>query len=172
MKKSILIICILGFIVLENFAQSVLTNDERKSIKESVEQKSKEFWKLFTQDYNEQNLNRLMDFYVDTDDEVWMGKPAIETGESEIIYTKDELKEALSLPFKNRHSTPTKTIENYFAVISNDVVIEILTHEYYVIANNGYRGPDTEGGLTIIWVLRNNEWKILHRHRSGRKKNE
>ena len=68
MKKIVLIVFLFGLITNQNFAQSDISTDERKLIKEVVEQRSKELWKLHTQDYNEKNLKRLMDFFVEIED--------------------------------------------------------------------------------------------------------
>ncbi len=170
MKKLMLIICLIAFFSNENFAQSELSSEERKVIEQAVKLKSQEFWELFTKDYSEQNLNRLMDLFVKTEDVAWMNKPAIHLNSFRIIYSKEELKDLLSRVFELRHSSPTTIIENYFAVISNDVVVEILTNENYIITADGNRSPDYETGNTTVWVLRNDEWKILHWHRTNTEK--
>lgn len=170
MKKLGLIIIIFGLITNQNFAQSDLSTDERKLIKEAVELRSKELWRLHTQDYNEQNLERLMDFFVETEDKSWMGKPAILLDGIYFTHSREEIEDIFRTVFARRHSAPFKIYEKYFAVISEEVVVEIQTIENYIIAKNGNRSPDFEAGDTLVWILRDNEWKILHWHRTSQEK--
>lgn len=170
MKKIVLIVFLFGLITNQNFAQSDISTDERKLIKEVVEQRSKELWRLHTQDYNEKNLKRFMDFFVETEDISWMGKPAILLDGIYFTHSKEEIEDIFSKVFERRHSAPFKIYENYFAVISEEAVVEIQTIENYIVAKNGNRSPDYEAGDTLVWVLRDDEWKILHWHRSSQKK--
>jgi tRNA uridine 5-carbamoylmethylation protein Kti12 len=170
MKKLVLVIFLFGLIANQSFAQSDLSTEERKLIKEAVEQRSKELWRLHTQDYNEENLKRLMEFFVETEDKSWMGKPAILLDGIYFTHSKEEIEDIFSQVFERRHSAPFKLLENYFAVISEEVVVEIQTIENYIIAKNGNRSPDFEAGDTLVWILSDNAWKILHWHRTTQKK--
>jgi len=166
MKKSILTFCLCAFIFSISFAQEGLTKENRKTLKEAVEKRSEQFWNLFTNDYNAENLQILKDFLVETDDESWLGKPAFWIRNDEIYYVKDEIEEGFEMAFANRISTPTKIKENYYAVIAADVVIEVMTQDYYIISESGNRSPDFRASFTIVWVLKEDQWKIIHLHKS------
>jgi hypothetical protein len=170
MKRIILSLCLLVFVFSISLAQEELTRENRKTIKEAVEKRSQEFWNLATHDYNDENLKKLVDFMVDTDDEVWLGKPAFWIGVNKINYTKDEIKEGFEWVFNTLVSNPTKINEDYFAVIAPDVVIEVMTQDFYDLYKNGYRGSDYEATSTIVWMLKKDQWKIFHVHNSQEEK--
>ncbi len=166
MKKFVITFCLLVMSFSWSIAQNGLTTEERESIKETVKNQSQEFWNLFTQEYNDENLKRILNLLLETDNETWIGEPAFWIRNNNIFYTKDEIKEGFEKVFTNRESTPTKIKENYFAVLAPDLVIEVLTQDYYILFKNGYRASDFEASYTIVWVLKENQWKILHFHQS------
>ena len=170
MKKIVFAFCLMAISISCSIAQSGLTTEERESIKETVKNQSQEFWNLFTLDYNDENLKRVLDLLLESDDEAWMGEPAFWVRNNNIYYTKDEVKEGFEWVFEYRDSTPTKIKENYFAVIAPEVVIEVITQEYYALFLNGNRGSDYEAVYTIVWVLKENQWKILHVHKTDQEK--
>ena len=170
MKKFVITFCLLVISFFYSIGQNGLTTEERESIKETVKNQSQEFWNLATHDYNDENYKKLLGLLVDSDDEVWLGEPAFWIGSNNIYYTKDEIKEGFEWVFARRESTPTKIKENYFAVLAPDLVIEVMAQDYYALLLNGVRGSDYEALYTIVWVLKENQWKILHLHKTQEEK--
>ena len=170
MKRIILSLCLLAFVFSTSLGQEELTKENRNTIKEAVQKRSQDFWNLATDDSNEENLKKLVDFMVDTDDEAWLGKPAFWIGGNNLYYNKDEIKEGFEMVFAYTESTPTIINENYFAVIAPDVVIEVMTQDYHALFHNGNRGPDIEAIYSIVWTLKKNQWKIFHVHKTFEEK--
>ena len=170
MKKFVLTLCLVALTFSWCSAQYGLTTEERESIKETVKNQSQEFWDLLTHDYTDENLKRVLGILLEADDEAWMGEPTLWIGGNSIYYTKDEIKQGFEWFFEDRESTPTKIKENYFTVVALDVVIEVMTQEYYALFKNGNRGSDYESSYTIVWVLRGKQWKILHLHETEQEK--
>jgi hypothetical protein len=166
MIKIVFTLCLLATPFSRSIAQSEFTTEERKEVKESVKKQSQAFWDLATHDYNDENYKRLVGLLVESDDEAWLGKPAFWIRNDEIYYVKDEIEEGFEMAFANRISTPTKIKENYYAVIAADVVIEVMTQDYYIISDSGNRSPDFRASFTIVWVLKEDQWKIIHLHKS------
>jgi len=166
MIKIVFTLCLLATPFSRSIAQSEFTTEERKEVKESVKKQSQAFWDLATHDYNDENYKRLVGLLVESDDEAWMGEPAFWIGSNNIYYTKDEIKFGYEWVFANRESTPTKIKENYFAVLAHDLVIEVMTQDFYALSLSGFRGTDQEALYTIVWVLKGNQWKILHLHKT------
>ena len=171
MKNFLAIIFLLVLLNPGLIAQTALSVQEREEIKETVLLRSLEFEKLFASDKSVDRLERFVNLFVDSEDPAWMGTPALISSERINCYTKEEVKDLHQRVFSIRVETPINIKERYFAVLSREVVYELVTQEYYFVANNGYRSPDTEATFTRIWVLRNNQWKILHMTRSLEEKN-
>lgn len=166
MKVFVFSVLLLVFSISGSMGQTGLTEEEREEIRAEIRMRSAEFWKLSTNDKSADRLERFVDFFVDSDDPAWMGTPALISTERINTYTKEEVKALHQRVFEVRVSTPTTIHEDYFAIISREVVYEICTMEYYFVANNGYRSPDTDAAFSIVWVLRDDQWKILHMTRS------
>jgi len=115
--------------------------------------------------FTEENFNKMFEFWVESNDESWLGNPAIWVSNIQIIPTLEKLDESWRPAIDRRASEELEMIDDYVAVLSHDHAIYVLKAKYTIndIDGNTYENLMT---ATTVYVKKNGVWKILHYHQS------
>lgn len=144
-----------------------LTEAQRQVIVDEIKQKTQEIFDLALLS-NEENFNKLMTYWVESNDELWMGNPGLFVNRTEIVPTKEAFVEYWKPSIGSRLRTNYKIGKEYFAVLSADHVVHAYEAKYSITNLQGETGPEYPMAVTAVWINKNGDWKILHYHQSWR----
>jgi hypothetical protein len=107
-----------------------------------------------------------MSVWVESDDEAWMGKPALWFNMMTLFPDQEKIREVWEPVGETRSATNFKVDEEYVAVVSDDCAVYTFKGTFSITDIDGNTGPDIPMSGTYVYVERNDQWKMLHMHQS------
>jgi len=107
-----------------------------------------------------------MAMWVENDDEAWMNNPALWLNMMTLWPTKEKIEEAWKPATEVRSSNNFYIDEEYVAVISAECAVYVCKGSFTITYKEGNTTEPTPMSGSYVYVLRNDEWKILHMHQS------
>jgi ketosteroid isomerase-like protein len=162
-----------GFLVMTLACQTnqKLTDQQKDSIVKAVKERSQQFFDI-NKSYNNESLQKTMSFADENIDKAWQTDPALVVFDINIIKTRAEMQNFWGMAIDSRISTNITMLENHFAVLSKDQVVEVNKADYTITGKDSITSGLYTMVHTIVWVNINSEWKIVHIHQSSAKKAE
>ena len=142
-----------------------MTNEERQEIASTIKQNFKETIEL-GKNNNQENFEKWMNVYVESNDEAWMNNPALWLNMLYLYPTKEAISEAWKPKEGSRSGTNFNIEEDYIAVLSPENAVYVFKGTYSITDKDGNTGDDYPMSGTNVYVLRNDEWKLFHIHQS------
>ena len=163
------LLVIMGLIALTCACQPTgekeMTIEERQEIAATIKQNFTETMALL-QNNNQENFEKWMTTYVESNDEAWMKNPALWLQSLMLWSTKETIYDIWKPTEGVRSGTNLNIEEDYVAVLSPENAVYVLKGTYSVIDKDGNTSDDYPVSGTYVYVLRNGEWKTLHIHLS------
>ena len=158
----------LGLLVMTLGCQTnpELTDQEKESIVKAVKERSQLFWVTNNQSYNSESMQKFMSLIDENCDQAWQTDPAMAVFNIGIIKFRTEVESFWKTAIESRNSTNVTIVEDYFAVLSKDKVLEVNKGDYTVAGKDSITYGPFSMVNTIVWVNKNGEWKMLHCHES------
>jgi len=143
-----------------------LTDAQRQAIANEIRQIYQDMMEE-AKNINEEIFNKWLDLWVESNDESWLGNPALWVSRLQIIPTKEEIEKLWRPILGRRASEEREMTDDYVAVLSPNHAIHVLKAKSILTDSEG---NTTENLMTAttVYVKRNGEWKILHYHQSWR----
>lgn len=113
-----------------------------------------------------ENFESFLQQWVETDDKAWVGEPAFWFNLMYLYPDKEAIMKSWDPSRISRQSTNMKIEEDYYAVISKECALHVYKGTFSITDKEGVTGPDIPMSGTSVMVLRDGEWKLLHRHLS------
>jgi len=107
-----------------------------------------------------------MQYWVESDDHAWVGKPAFWLNLMYLYQDKESIMESWDPDKISRQSTNITIEEEYVAVMSRESALYVSKGTFSITDKDGVTGPEIPMSGTAVWVLRDDDWKMLHRHLS------
>ena len=142
-----------------------LTDVQRQEIAAEIRQIEQELFDMNTL-LDEENYNKGMSYWADSDTPEWMGNPAIFVNRTKIITTNEALDEYFRPSIGTRGGTNFTLGTDSVAVLSPDLAIHVYDAKYSITNLEGETGPEYPMAATAVFVKKDGEWKILHYHQS------
>ena len=124
-----------------------LTDNQKGEIAAEVELLHGQMWAA----WNETDLDRAMSYYRNSPDIVWADDGELMKGWTTI----NDMVQSLTIESQAVTFNESKT-----TVLALDVVHVVDQGTYVVTSTDGATGPETTFATSILWVLRNGEWKL------------
>jgi hypothetical protein len=177
MKKIIYLFIGLFIIVQGCQTNSKLNDSDKAVLVNAVKDKSNQYWSLLqsytlNQPYDTGTFRKFMKFWDKNSDRLWQSDPVSVIFNTEITKTEADWEAKFKKMIETRISTNPTILESHFAVLSNDVVLEVNKGDFTITGKDSVvYGPFTMVN-TQIWVNRNGDWKMQFFHESTAKKSE
>jgi len=143
-----------------------LTDAQRQTIETEIRQIYQHTMQE-AKNMNEENFNKWLDLLVETNDESWLGNPALWVNRLQIIPTKEEIEKFWRPIMARRISEEREMTDDYVAVLSPNHAIHVLKAKSIITEPEGNIWENLMTATTV-YVKRNGDWKILHYHQSWR----
>jgi ketosteroid isomerase-like protein len=163
----------LGLLVITLGCQTnqKLTVQQQDSIVKAVKESSQQFFDI-NKSYNTESLQKTMSFSDENLDKAWLTDPALVALDVNIFKTRADMQSFWGMAIGSRISTNITMLEDHFAVLSKDQVIEVNKADYTITGKDSITSGPFTMVHTIVWVNVNGAWKMLHIHQSSAKKTE
>lgn len=166
MKSNLLTLFVLILLVGNSCQEKIaLTNDQREEIADIIRNRSQE-WLNTIKEYNQENLDVFLDFFVENDEASWMNNPALWVSNLDILPTREKLEEFWRPEIDKRSSHDIKIVKDFITVLSADQAIHVFKANYRITDAEGNVGEEHTCVITNVYVRKNGQWKILHHHQS------
>jgi hypothetical protein len=159
---------LLGLIIIIQGCQtnSALTEQQKDEIIKAVKERNEQFWAVSFSNSNE-SLEKTMALFVNENDiKAWKTEPVTFVSNLEIVKTPADMANFYKKRMENRTSTSVKKLEDHFAALSKDKVLEFNKVEMTMTLTDGTTFGPIILTETFVWVNMNGVWKILHLHES------
>jgi ketosteroid isomerase-like protein len=166
---TIIVALLLSIFGCNSSKSDQLTELQKETILQSVKEASQRIWDL-QESYDSASLQNFMDLVDPESDRLWQTDPAAMVYNLNIIKTRADLNDAWGKSVESRTGTPVNLLEDYFAVISQDLVLEVNKADYSVMGKDSTTYGPFSMVNTTVWINRNGDWKMLHSHSSWAKK--
>jgi len=165
MLKTFIVLFCLSALTLAGQSQEAvpMTDAQRQEVAKEIRMRVDE-WRQLGKDMNENSFNKAMEFYLETSDESWMGKPALFVNRLQIIPTKEAFDKLWRPIMGKRQSEVQESIDDYIAVLSPYHAVYFYKGKD-VIASAGGKTENLIAA-TVVFVKKSGLWKILHYHQS------
>jgi hypothetical protein len=170
MKRTIyLILTFVAFLIIgctnPNKDVEELTPEARQEIASSIRLSFNEMVKML-ENHTLENVEKWINFYVESDDEAWMNEPVLWFNMLTVYPTKEAIRKVWTPTENSRLGTNMNIEEDYVAVLSPESATYVLKGTFSVIDTDGNTGADIPMSGIHVYVLRDDEWKIVHTHYS------
>jgi ketosteroid isomerase-like protein len=160
---------VLGLIVLvsacQQYDKKELTDVQRQEIADTIRKRTQE-WNSTVKEFDHENLNAFLDFWVESDEGLWLNNPALWVSNLTVLPTKERMEEFWRPIVDRRSGHDIKIVEDYIAVLSEDLAIHVFKANYWVIDAEGNKGEEQTCCITNVYLRKNDVWKVLHHHQS------
>jgi len=147
-----------------------LTKEQKELIVKEVKELSHQLWVTNNQRYKENSTQSIVDFFDETCDQIWQTEPVAWIGNTALKKTRNDMKNYIQSMIERRISTDMVILDEYFAVLSENNVLEVKQCEYTITMKDGQvKGPYCNA-VTAVWCKKNDQWKMVHVHESYVKK--
>jgi hypothetical protein len=173
MKKIIYLFLGLFIMVQGCQTNSKLNDSDKAVLVNAVKDKSHQYWSVtLNQPYDTGSFRKAMKFWDKNSDHIWQSDPVSAIFNTEITKAEADWETQLKKMIETRISTNPTILESHFAVLSNDVVLEVNKGDFTITGKDSVvYGPFTMVN-TLIWVNKNGDWKMQFFHESTVKKPE
>lgn len=173
MKKVLFLM--LGIVIMAQGCQteSELTDTDKEAMVQAVKQASQEYWALMSSTYNAETFSKIMKSIDENSDKMWQTEPVAAIFNLTVNNKRaDDTSEGPKSWTENRISTPCSVQKDYYSVLSDNKVLEVIEGDYSVIMKDSTEfGPFAWVG-TIIWANVDGVWKMQFNHNSWEPKSE
>ena len=139
-----------------------MTDADRQTIAEELRQLS-----LLLNEFGAENdMDGILQLWVEDPGAYFVGEQAVFLQSVRLLPTKDAMMEFFTPMQTSRGGTRFTVLNDYVAVLSSDLAIQVLEQKYSVIDTLGIAGPEYPESATTVWVREGVDWKILHFHQS------
>jgi ketosteroid isomerase-like protein len=164
MKQLLLIIGLATIIFACQPMQNELTPEQRQDIANDIKQNFNDWTeKMGNPDYTWDDSTSM---WVESDDEAWMNNPALWLNMMTLYPTKENIDEVWGPIGEVRSSTNYYIDEDYVAVISAECAVYVFKGSFTITNKEGNTIDPVPMSGSYVYVLRNDEWKMLHMHQS------
>ena len=164
MKRLLLIIGVVAMTCACQPTQKEMTPEQRQEVATIIKQDfSDMIEKMSNPGYD---LDEFLSTWVESDDEAWMNNPAFWLNMMTLLPTKEKIDEVWRPIIEVRSSSNYKIDEDYVAVISAECAVYVFKGFYTITSKEGNTTDPTPMSGSYVYVLRNDEWKMLHMHQS------
>lgn len=166
MKRLLLIMGLIAFTwACQPTSEKEMTIEEQQEIASIIKQDFMKTMELLKNNKQE-NFEKWMSTYVESNDEAWMKNPAIWLQSLTLWSTKETIYKIWKPKEGSRSGTSLNIEEDYVAVPSPENAVYVFKGTYSIIDEEGNTSDDYPLSGTYVYVLRNGEWKVLHAHLS------
>ena len=166
MKKNLLTLFALILLVGTSCQEKKeLTDIQRKEIADTIRNRTQD-WINKYMDFNHENLDMFIDFFVENDEASWMDNPALWVANLNIMSTKEKIEEIWRPLVDERSSHDLEIVKDYITVLSADQAIHVFKANFWITDAEGNTGEEHTCVITNVYVRKNDVWKILHHHQS------
>ncbi len=163
MKNKIFFLTGFVLIGLTGNSQSNISALQKDKMVQEVKEQSHSLMALGRVQYDSESLNSYMNFF---DDQQKNAIPVIWVSNFSFTKNTNELKTELGNLVESRDKTPNEITEEYFFVLSENLVLEINKGTFSVKRKDGQdRGPFQMSNSTL-WQKKKGTWRIIHSHQS------
>lgn len=164
MKNLLLIISLATIICACQPKQNELTPEQRQEIANVIKQNFNDMIEMMCTPGA--NWDDFMTIWVESDDEAWINNPALWLNMMMLWPTKEKIDEVWEPISEVRSSTNYYIDEEYVAVISAECAVYVFKGSFTNTDKEGNTIDPIPMSGSYVYVLRNDEWKILHMHQS------
>jgi hypothetical protein len=166
LKRFLILFCLAALMIsCQPTETPEMTDAERQEIADIIKQKNQEILAL-NESMDEEAFDKMMDSWLDTDDESWLGNPGAFVQGIRIIPTLEAMEKFFRPMTKSRSSTNFMVNKDYISVMSKNHAVYVVEGKYSITNLEGETGPEYPWTSTAVWVNKNGEWKTLHYHQS------
>jgi hypothetical protein len=169
MMRRLLVLFCLAVLMISCQPKEVpeMTDAERQEIADIIKQKNQESLAL-NESMGEEAYEKMMSFWLDTDDPSWLGNPGAFVQGIRVVPTLEAIDKFFRPMLKSRTSTNFTVNKDYISVMSREHVVYVVEGSYSITNLEGETGPEYPWTATSVWVNKEGEWKMLHYHQSWR----
>ena len=113
-----------------------------------------------------ETFNKWIGEMVSGDDEVWINNPAMWLNMLTFYPNNEVIYKVWEPAIKKRSSTIMKVDKDYVAVVSPEYAVYVIEGAFSVTDTDGNNTGEIPMTGTMVYVLKNNKWKVLHTHYS------
>jgi hypothetical protein len=143
-----------------------LSNQQKDSISQDVQETSQQFWALYNRTYDSGSLPKLLSFFDENCIQIWQTEPAAVIFNVTMVKTPADLEKVWKEMLELRSSTNVTMLDDYFTVLSKDKVLEVNEGDFTITGKDGKTFGPYRMVNSIIWGNNNGAWKMLHFHES------
>ena len=165
-SKLFLLLLLVGFVfACQSTKNQEMTAEQRQKIADTIRQRTQD-WLDMTKEFNPENLDMFLDFWVENEEKSWMNNPALSVSNLTVYATKDKIKELWDPIVAEKPSYKIELIDDHIAVLSEDNAIHVFKANYWITDTEGNTSKEHTCIITNVYVRKNDVWKILHHHQS------
>jgi hypothetical protein len=164
--------CVLaiGILTIGCQTESELSDSAKDELMQAVKQKSKDYWALMNQPYDNTTYDETLKFLDENADKKWQTDPVAVIFNTRITNTQDEWYSYFKGLMDNRLSTSITELDKYYSVLAFDKVLEVSTADYFVTQKDSTVSDLYTMVNTSVWTNIDGEWKVQFTHNSFSKK--
>lgn len=142
-----------------------LSNEDKKAIVEEVGKANTNLFAAFTETYDEDTPDKILEYYSENMDERWQGEPVAFAFETEVMSdTYENFEKVIRSITSSRITTQIDIKENYYSVLSADMVLHYITFDGTMVSKDSTSYGPFHYSNTFIWVLEDGAWKVSYGH--------
>ncbi len=138
------------------------TDADRQAIADEITRLSSEMWAIG----EPERFEEMMAFWADGAEGFFVGEPALFNQGVRVISTMEDMLSFSEGFVGGRTRTNFFPQENYVAVYSPTLAVQVTQQHFSVTNNDGETGSTFPMSSTTLWVLEEGAWKIAHHHQS------
>ena len=166
MKKLLLTIGIIALTcACQQTEEKEMTIEQREEVATIIKQQTQKMFDVLKV-YNKENFEIFMDGWIESDDAAWMNNPALWLNMLYLHPTKEEIYEAWKPSPETRTGNNFNVEKDYVAVLTPEHAVYVFQGTYSVIDKDGNKSDENPMSGTYVFILKNDEWKLLHIHQS------
>lgn len=163
------LLMIIGIIALtcacKPIEEKKMTIEQREEVATAIKQQTQQIFNTLKV-YNQENFEKFMDVWIESDDEVWINNPALWINMLYLLPTKEAIYETWKPSPESRSGNNFNIEKDYVAVLSPEHAVYVFTGTYSVVDKDGNISEDNPMSATYVFSLKNDEWKLIHVHQS------
>lgn len=173
MKTNILITSIILFLFVGCQTKKEFTDADKEKILQELKVESSRMWDLMNSDFDDETFSKMTAFIDKDIDKLWQTDPIVCSFNFFLIKSYKEWEDFLKEIIDNRTSNRFIKIESHYMVLSDVLVLEVITADYNVTSKEGETFGPFQMVNNSIWQKKDGVWRILHLQQSyGKKKVE
>lgn len=169
-----LLFLLLGVVIIVNACQTSteLTDTDKEAIVQAVKEVRQEYVSIHSSTYDNEAASKLQNLYDENSDQIWQTEPIANATGVRVRNKRVDALAGIKSMVDKRLSTPVKVRNQYFSVLSENKVLEILESDFTVIMKDSTDvGTYTAVGTTL-WAKIDGEWKMQYTHSSYARQSE